>query len=131
MHVWPQEPTRFMDNYPQAPKDQEVVHVEGAMEGKGFEPVATKIAAVGQQRVQTIYSHTTLTHNTRRTHNYPIGSGCEKSDLSAAYLNALFTGTDATDLSDSEAAELNDIYSYRSTAMQMGACKKKDIWRMI
>ena len=32
--------------------------------------------------------------------------------LSAAYLNAMFAGTDATELSDSEAAELKDVDSY-------------------
>ena len=42
-----------------------------------------------------------------------------------------FTGTDATDLSDSESAELNDIDSYLSTVTQMGACKESEIWRMI
>ena len=56
-----------------------------------------------------------------RTQHYPVGTGCDNFDLSAAYLNANFTGADATDLSDSEAAELNDIDSYLSTVTQMGA----------
>ena len=86
-----------------APKDKEAAQGVKAVEGKVPEPVATEVAAVGLQQqgaeqVQTIY-HTTLT--TRRTqnraHKYPIGSGREKSELSAADLNAIFTGTDATD----------------------------------
>ena len=43
----------------------------------------------------------------------------------------MFTGTDATDLSDSEAAELKDIESYLATVTQMGACKESDIWKRI
>ena len=43
----------------------------------------------------------------------------------------MFTGPDATDLSDSEAAELNDLDSYLSTVTQMGARKESDLWKMI
>ena len=84
----------------QAPKDQEVVQVVGAMEGRSVEPVdettCEKIAAVGQQRAPATYTHTTLTNDTRRTHNSPIVSKRERSLLSDAYLNARFTGTDAS-----------------------------------
>ena len=47
------------------------------------------------------------------------------------FFNAVVTGTDATDLSDSDGAELNDIDSYLSTTTQMGACTESDIWRLI
>ena len=46
-------------------------------------------------------------------------------------MNALSTGTDATDLSDFEAAELDDIDTDLSTATQLGACTESEIWRMI
>ena len=91
----------------------------------------TKIAAVGQQRVPTIYTHTTLTNDTRHTQKSPIGSRREKIAVARTYLNALFTGTDATDLSDVEAAELNEIDSYPSYVKRMGACKESDIWRIL
>ena len=51
--------------------------------------------------------------------------------VSDAYLNAMFTGTDATDLSDSETVEVNEIDSYLSAVTQMGACKESDTWRMM
>ena len=89
----------------QAPKDHEVV---GAMQGKNVEPAdgtaCGKIAAVGQQRVPAIYNHTTLTNDIKHTLWFPIYSRRERSLLSDAYLTALLTGTDATDLSDVETA---------------------------
>ena len=43
----------------------------------------------------------------------------------------MFTGTVATDLSDFETAELDDIDSYPKTVTQMGVCKESDIWRIL
>ena len=40
-------------------------------------------------------------------------------------------GNDATDLSDLDAAELNDIDSYLSSTTQMGACTDADIWKIL
>ena len=119
----------------QAPKDHEEARCQKAMEGKVLEPVATEMAAVSSQQyvaeqVSKIY-HTTLTnrHTQHRAQHYPIGPRLDK--LSVAYSDALVTGTDATDLSDSDAAELNDIDSYLSTATQMGACTESDTRRII
>ena len=115
----------------QAPKDHKEARCQNAIEGKVLEPVATEMAAVspqqhGAKQVSTIY-HTTLTnrHTQHRAQNSPVGPGREKSVV--AFFNALVTGTDATDLSDSDAAELNDIDSYLSKTTQMGACTDSDI----
>ena len=48
-----------------------------------------------------------------------------------AFFDALVTGSDATDLSDLDAAELNDIDSYLSSTTQMGACTDADIWKIL
>ena len=101
------------------------------MEGKSVEPVGgttcEKVAAVGQQRVPAIYTHTTLTNDTRHTQHYLIGSGRERSLLSDAYLNALLTGTDATGLSGVEPARLNEIDAYLPFVTRMGACNESDV----
>ena len=93
------------------------------------------MAAVGPQQhgaehVPTIY-HTTLTnrHTQNRAHKSPMGPGSEKSSVTC--FNALCAGTVATDLSDFESAELNDVDSQLSTVTRMGACEESDIWRII
>ena len=104
----------------QAPKDHEEAMSQNAVEGKVREPMATEMAAVsplqhGAEQVSTL-THTTLT-NPRTQNcaqpNYPVGPGREESFVN--FLNALDTGNDATNLSDVDAAELNDIDSYLSS----------------
>ena len=104
------------------------------MEGKVLEPTATEMAAVsplqhGAEQVSTII-HTTLTNprTQHRKQNYPVGPGREGSLVKC--FNALVTGDDATDLSDLDAAELNDIDSYLLSTTQMGACTDADIWKI-
>ena len=119
----------------QAPKNHEEAMGQNAVEGKVLEPMAKEMAAVsplqhGAEQVSTI-THTTLTNQrTRnRTQNYPVGPGREKSVV--AYFHALVTGIDATNLSDADAAELNDIDSYLSSMTQKGACTDTELRKML
>ena len=74
----------------------------------------------------------TNTHTHNIAHNIiRLAQGMTSPICQLLTLMFLFHGADATDLSDSETAELNDIDSYFSTVTQMGACKSSDIWRII
>ena len=69
-----------------------------------------------------------MTLDTHRTQRLAQGVKDRSSD---DYLNALFTGTDASDLSDVETADLNENDSDLSSVTRMGACSEPDVWRIL
>ena len=86
--------------------------------------------ATKDKYASAICTRATLTNGIMQTNSPVSCPGCGRS-LAKAYITALVTSADGTDLSNLDATELNDVDTYISSIRGMGANTASGIWQVL